>query len=48
MSACEHENIVKYYDGYLFKDRYWLFMEYMDAGCLTDILEAGYYSVFTE
>ena len=23
-------------------------MEYMDAGCLTDILEAGFYQAFTE
>ena len=43
MSICNHENIVKYHDGYYFKDRFWIFIEYMDAGCLTDILEAGYY-----
>lgn len=43
MSICDHENIVKYHDGYIFKDRFWIFIEYMDAGCLTDILEAGYY-----
>jgi serine/threonine protein kinase len=48
MSICENKNIVHYSDGYLFKERFWIFMEYMDAGCLTDILEAGYYQVFTE
>jgi serine/threonine protein kinase len=48
MSVCKHENIVKYVDGYLFKDRFWIFMEYMDGGCLTDILEGGYHNSFTE
>lgn len=43
MSICDHENIVKYHDGYYFKDRFWIFIEYMDAGCLTDILEVGFY-----
>ncbi len=48
MSICDHANIVKYHDGYYFKDRFWIFIEYMDAGCLTDILDAGYYQAFTE
>ena len=48
MSICSHPNIVKYHDGYFFKERFWIFIEYMDAGCLTDILEAGYYQAFTE
>lgn len=48
MSICDHENIVKYHDGYYFKDRFWIFIEYMDSGCLTDILEAGFYQAFTE
>jgi serine/threonine protein kinase len=48
MSICDHENIVKYHDGYYFKDRFWIFIEYLDAGCLTDILEAGFYQAFTE
>lgn len=43
MSICDCPNIVNFQDGYLFKERFWIFMEYMDAGCLTDILEAGYY-----
>lgn len=48
MSICDHHNIVRYHDGYYFKEKFWLFIEYMDAGCLTDILEAGFYQVFTE
>ena len=48
MSICDHDNIVKYHDGYYFKERFWIFIEYMDSGCLTDILEAGFYQAFTE
>jgi serine/threonine protein kinase len=48
MSICNHENIIKYYDGYLFKEKFWLFLEYMDAGCLTNVIEAGFYQAFTE
>lgn len=48
MSVCEHQNIAKYHDGYFFKDRYWLFIEYMNAGCLTDVLEAGFYQAFND
>ena len=48
MSICKAPNIVEYLDGYLFKDRFWIFMEYMDAGCLTDVIEAGYYNSFNE
>lgn len=48
MSICKSPNIVDYIDGYFFKDRFWIFMEYMDAGCLTDIIEAGFYQSFTE
>lgn len=43
MSICDHPNIVKYFDGYFYKERYWLFIEFMDTGCLTDILEGGFY-----
>jgi hypothetical protein len=48
MSICNHENIVKYHDGYYFMDRFWIFIEYLDAVCLTDILEAGFYQAFSE
>lgn len=37
-----------YLDGYIFKERYWLFIEYMDLGSLTNVIEAGFYSLFTE
>lgn len=48
MSVCDSDYVVRYHDGYFFKERYWLFIEYMDAGCLTDILEAGFFNIFTE
>lgn len=48
MSICDHHNIVRYHDGYYFKEKFWLFIEYMDSGCLTDILEAGFVQAFTE
>ena len=48
MAICNHENIVKYFEGYYFKDRFWIFLEYMDGGCLTELLEAGLYKQFTE
>lgn len=41
MVKCQHENIIKYEEGYLYDDRLWIFLEYMDAGCLTELLEAG-------
>jgi serine/threonine-protein kinase CLA4 len=48
MAICNHENIIKYYEGYFYKDRFWIFLEYMDSGCLTELLEAGLQSQFTE
>jgi serine/threonine protein kinase len=48
MAICNHENIIKYYETYLFNDRYWIFLEYMDAGCLTELLDAGLYTQFDE
>jgi serine/threonine protein kinase len=48
MSICDSDYIVRYHDGYYFKERYWIFIEYMDAGCLTDILEAGFFNIFSE
>ncbi len=47
MAKCSHPNIISFKEGYFFKDKYWIFMEYMDLGCLTDIIE-GYYGHFTE
>lgn len=48
MVKCQHENIIKYEEGYLYDDRLWIFLEYMDAGCLTELLEAGLYVKFSE
>ncbi len=41
MAICNHPNIIKYYDGYFFKERFWIFLEYMDAGSITEMLEEG-------
>lgn len=35
----ENENIVRCYEAYDFKSRLWLFLEYLDSGCLTPIVE---------
>lgn len=48
MAICNHENIIKYYEGYYYKERFWIFLEYMDAGCLTEMLEAGLHEKFNE
>jgi len=40
MKTSRHDNIVDYVDSYCIEDRQlWVVMEYMDGGCLTDILE---------
>lgn len=39
MKSMDHKNIVKLYDTYLYKGRIFLFMEYLDGGCLTPIVE---------
>jgi len=40
MKTSHHDNIVDYVDSYIVDDRgLWVVMEYMDAGCLTDVLE---------
>jgi len=40
MKSSHHENIVDYFDSYILDDRFlWVVMEFMDGGCLTDILE---------
>ena len=33
-------NVIKYYDSFFFNDRFWIFLEYMDGGCLTEMLDA--------
>jgi len=40
MKTSSHENIVDYMDSYIVEDKQlWVVMEFMDGGCLTDILE---------
>ena len=40
MKSQEKNNyVVRYLEAYLFKDRVWIFMEYLDMGCLTPILD---------
>jgi serine/threonine protein kinase len=48
MAICNHENIIRYYDSFYFNDRYWIFLEYMDAGCLTEMLDEELYTKFDE
>ena len=40
MSQYKHENIISYIDCYLINEMIWLVMEYMNGGCLTDIIES--------
>jgi serine/threonine protein kinase len=40
MAICNHPNILRYYEGYFFKERFWIFLEYLDYGCLTELLDA--------
>lgn len=39
MKTTDHKNIVKLYESYMYKGRIFLFMEYMDGGCLTPVVE---------
>lgn len=40
MKTSNHPNVVKYYDSYMVGDsELWVVMEFMGAGCLTDVLE---------
>lgn len=48
MAICNHPNICKYFEGYYFGERFWIFLEYMDAGCLTDLLEGDQFHIFSE
>ena len=38
MKALRHPNIIKYIDSYLYQNRLWLVMEYMEGGSLTDLV----------
>jgi hypothetical protein len=40
MKTSNHPNVVKYYDAFVVNDNeLWVVMEFMGAGCLTDVLE---------
>lgn len=40
MLRCSEEaSIVRYEEAYIYKDKYWIFLEYMDCGCLTEIID---------
>jgi len=39
MKDSHHPNIVDYIDSYIVEEKLWVVMEYMDGGCLTEILE---------
>lgn len=38
MRDCKHPNIVDYVGSFRSKNQLWVVMEYMDGGCLTEIL----------
>lgn len=38
MRVSRHPNIVNYIESYLVKDRLWVVMEYLEGGCLTDVV----------
>mmetsp|Transcript_11835 Transcript_11835/g.20304 ORF Transcript_11835/g.20304 Transcript_11835/m.20304 type:complete len:547 (-) Transcript_11835:197-1837(-) len=39
MSGTRHKNLIKCFETYRWNDEWWISMEYMSGGCLTDILE---------
>lgn len=39
MCCTRHPNIIKCFETYNFANHMWIAMEYMDGGCLTDVLE---------
>jgi len=39
MKTSCHDSIIEYIDSYVVDNKLWVVMEYMDGGCLTDILE---------
>ncbi|RUP46980.1 hypothetical protein BC936DRAFT_146287 [Jimgerdemannia flammicorona] len=38
MRSSQHKNIVSYIDSFLHKRTVWIVMEYMEGGCLTDVI----------
>ncbi|KAL1915301.1 uncharacterized protein VTP21DRAFT_6759 [Calcarisporiella thermophila] len=45
MREAKHPNVVNYIDSFLYKGDLWVVMEYMEGGCLTDVVT---YSIMTE
>ena len=41
MRALNHANIVNFIDSFIFKNEVWIAMEYMEGGCLTDVICAN-------
>jgi p21-activated kinase 1 len=41
MRALHHANIVNYVESFIFKNEIWIAMEYMEGGCLTDVIRAN-------
>ncbi len=40
MKSSHHPNIVEFFDSHIVNEKFlWVVMEFMDCGCLTDILE---------
>lgn len=39
MLRCKHTNIVSYDEAFIYKEKYWIFMEYLEAGCLTEVID---------
>jgi len=48
MKNSRHPNVVEYMESYLVRDKLWVIMEYMDAGCLTEILDQFEHMQLTE
>lgn len=39
MLRCKNEYIVNYDEAFIYREKYWIFMEYLEAGCLTEIID---------
>jgi len=48
MKSSPHPNIVSYLDSYVVDDQIWVVMEFMDGGCLTEVLEQFEHVKMTE
>ena len=39
MMCSENDNVVRCFEAFDYRSRLWIFLEYMDGGCLTPIVE---------